>query len=176
MSPSRASNHVVVPPERSFASILILLTLVLSVTAQLLTGLYMTVTGNKPIGLIHAHAGVGVIALVVTVGEWVWLSATVSGRFRLRSFVSSSAGPTEWSEGIFLVLASVTVLFGASLASGMYLGVQMSSNARNMIFNSHQGLALLLAVVYVGHSAFSMIRARKRAAARRALRNPSAPQ
>lgn len=175
MSHSRASNHVVVPPKRSLASILILLTLVLSVTAQLITGLYMTLTGNKAIGLIHAHAGVGVIALVVTVAEWVWLSATATGRFRLRSFVSPSAGPTEWSEGVFLVLASVTVLLGASLASSMYLDVQISPNARNVILKSHQGLALLLAVVYVGHSAFAMVRARKRAAARRAFRNPSSP-
>lgn len=51
----------------------------------------------------------------------------------------------------------------------MYLGVQMVPAVRDVIFKSHQGLALLLAVVYVGHSAFAMVRARKRAAARRAL-------
>lgn len=166
MSHSSASNHVVVPPTRSVASILVLLTLVISVTAQLITGLYMTATGNKAIGLIHAHAAVGLIALVVTITEWIWLSATFTGRFRLRSFVSKSAGPTEWSEGAFLVLASITVFLGAVLASGMYLGVTLPANTRESVFMAHQGLAQLLAVVYVGHSAFAMVRARKRAAAR----------
>lgn len=169
MSSSRQSAHVAVPPPRSIASVLILLVLVLSVTAQLLTGLYMTLTGNKPIGLIHTHAGVGLVAFVVTVAEWAWLLSTASGRFRLRSFVSSASGPTEWSEGAFLVLASITVFLGATLAAGMYLGVQLSMSARQAVFASHQGLAQLVAVIYVVHSAFAMQRARRRAAARRAL-------
>lgn len=175
MSHARTSNQIVVPPTRSVASILILLILVISVTAQLITGLYMTATGNKPIGLIHAHAGVGFIALVVTIAEWIWLSTSSAGRFRLRSFIAKSSGPTEWSEGVFLILASVTVLLGAVLASGMYLGVTIAPGTRETIFKAHQGLAQLVAVVYLGHSAFAMVRARKRAAARRALREQKTP-
>lgn len=161
---------VPVPPTRSVLSVVILLVMVLSVTAQLITGLYMTSTGDKSIGLIHAHVGVGVLAFVVTLAEWVWLGISRAGRFRLRSFVSSSAGPIEWSEGAFLVLATITIFLGVILASGMYLGVVLSPEARRIAFSAHQGLAQLVAVVYVLHSALAMVRAKKRSAARRALR------
>lgn len=162
---------LLVPPKRSLASVLILLFMVLSITAQLITGLYMTATGNKSIGLIHAHAGVGIFAVFVTLLEWVWLASSASGRFRLKSFVSPSAGPIEWSEGAFLVVASITIFLGATLASSMYLGVQLSPSARTVIFKAHQGLAQLVAGIYIVHSILAMLRARKRSAARRAAQN-----
>lgn len=171
MVDSHDAFDISVPPTRSVISVVILLVMVLSVTAQLITGLYMTSTGNKSIGLIHAHAGVGVLALAVTFAEWVWLSVSRSGRYRLRSFVSSSAGPIEWSEGAFLVVATFTILLGAVLASGIYLGVSIAPEVRHGVFKAHQGLAQLVAVVYVIHSALAMMRARKRSAARRAMRD-----
>lgn len=170
MTSQPSQSHVPVPPSRSVVSVVILLVMVLSVTAQLITGLYMTSTGNKPIGLIHAHAGVGLLALIVTIAEWVWLLSSASGRYRLRAFVSPAAGPIEWSEGAFLALATLTIFLGATLASSMYLGIALTPSSRLIIFKAHQGLAQLVAVVYVVHSALAMVRARKRAASRRALK------
>lgn len=170
MTEPRPSAHVPVPPTRSIISVIILLVMVLSVTLQLITGLYMTSTGNKPIGLIHTHAGVGLIALVATIAEWIWLISTPSGRYRMRAFVSPTAGPIEWSEGAFLAVATVTIFLGATLASSMYLGIVLEADSRIILFKAHQGLAQLVAVVYVVHSALAMIRGRKRSAARRALK------
>lgn len=163
------SSHAatIVPPKRSVASVLILLLMVLSITAQLLTGLYMTVTGHKSIGLIHTHAGIGTLAVVIVLLEWIWLLTSPSGRFRLRSFVSKDAGPIEWSEGLLLVVASVTIFLGATLASSMYLGVQLSATTRQIVFKAHQGLAQLVAGIYVVHTILAIVRGQKRAAARR---------
>lgn len=134
-----------------------LLALVLAITIQLVTGFWMMAAfGN---GLLIAHVSVGIAAIVLTVAEWLWLCAAPAGRYRLQQFTASRSGPAEWSEAAFLVVATITVLFGALLAAVLYLGTRLPFAT---LLAAHQALAVAVAVLYLVHSAFATARARRR--------------
>ncbi|MGH8274010.1 MAG: hypothetical protein ACRES9_07120 [Gammaproteobacteria bacterium] len=144
-------------PKRGLFSVVVLLLLVLAVTAQLVTGFAMMTHFNG--ALLTAHIVGGIAAIVLTLAEWSWLAATRAGRHRLAGFVSVRGGPAEWSEAAFLVFASVTVVFGALLAAMMYLGLRLPFAT---FLDTHRAFAIIVAVLYLAHTALSMQRSRRR--------------
>jgi hypothetical protein len=134
-----------------------LLALVLAITAQLVTGFAMMAHFNGALLVAHVIGGLAAIALAFA--EWAWLCASRTGRYRLRALFGAGSGPGEWSEAAFLVVASVTVVFGALLAAAIYLGAHLPF-AR--LLATHQGLAIAVAALYLIHSALSMRRANRR--------------
>lgn len=151
--PSMHTPH----PARSLLSIGILLVLVFAVTAQLITGFFL-MTQPSP-ALLVAHIIGGIVALVFTVAEWIWLGATPAGRHRLTSFVAAGSGLAEWSEAVFLVAVSFTVLLGILLAAIMNLGLPLNFVAMLKI---HRALAFVVAALYLIHTPLSMYRTRRR--------------
>ncbi len=150
-------NHVTpLPPARGTASLIVLLLLVLAITAQLVTGFTLMARPNG--ALLMAHIAGGIVAVVLTLAEWLWLTATHAGRHRLAGFASPRSGPAEWSEAAFLIVATVTVVFGTLLAAVMYLGLQLPFGP---LFGIHRALAIAVAVLYLAHTALSMRRARR---------------
>lgn len=145
------------PPTRGATSLIVLLLLVLAITAQLVTGFTLMARPNG--ALLAAHIAGGIAAVVLTLAEWLWLTATHTGRRRLAGFLSAGSGPAEWSEAAFLIVATVTVVFGALLAAVMYLGLQLPFGT---LFGTHRALAIAVAVIYLAHTALSMRRARRR--------------
>lgn len=162
MSIKPSTTQIEVPPKRSVWSILMLLALVLAITAQLVTGFTMMASFNGT--LLVAHVSVGVIAVLLTITEWAWLLGTPAGTYRLRKFFAAGSTPAEWSEAGFLIIASITVMVGAILASILYLGVNLPFAALLLI---HQGLATAVAIVYIIH----VILAARRTARRRAIKS-----
>ena len=140
-------------PKRGIFSILVLLALVLTVTIQLVTG-FMLVAGPG-IVLLAIHTGIGLAALVLVIAEWIWLMATRPGRHRLQGFFGSGTGPSDWSEGAFLVAVTLTVLAGALLAAIMRLGASLPFAP---LLTLHRALAVAVAVLYLPHSGFAMRR------------------
>jgi hypothetical protein len=144
-----------VSPPRGLASVFMLLGLVLAVTAQLVTGFVMMAHFNA--AWLMAHIAGGIAAIVLTLAEWAWLALAPAGRFKLRGFFARGSGPKEWSEGLFLIVATVTVVFGALLAAIMYWGTALPFAT---LLTTHQALAIAVAVIYLAHSALSMRRKR----------------
>ncbi len=145
-----------IAPVRSGFSVGLLLVLVLAITAQLVTGFaLMTQPGTA---LLVAHLVGGVVALILTIAEWVWLGTTRAGQYRLAGFVAANSGITEWSEAAFLVIATITVLFGALLAAMMHLDLHLSFSA---LLATHRALAITVAVLYLAHSVLALRRAQK---------------
>lgn len=145
------------PPARSAASLIVLLLLVLAITAQLVTGFTLMAHPNG--ALLCAHITGGIAAIVLTLAEWLWLLAAPAGRHRLRGFVAAGSSPAEWSEAAFLIVATITVVFGALLAAVMYLGLPLPFAT---LFGIHRALAVAVAVLYLAHTAQSMRHARRR--------------
>ncbi|MGH8427618.1 MAG: hypothetical protein ACRES7_06520 [Gammaproteobacteria bacterium] len=141
---------------RGLFSVLVLLALVLAITTQLITGFTLMVRPNG--ALLAAHIAGGIAAVVLTLAEWLWLTATRAGRDRLAGFLVTDSGPAEWSEAAFLLVATVTVLFGALLAAVMYLGLRMPFS---VLFGIHRALAIAVAILYLVHTALSLHRARR---------------
>lgn len=143
------------PPPRGIASVLMLLGLVLAVTAQLVTGFVMMAHFNA--GWLTAHIAGGIAAIVLTLAEWAWLVLAPAGRFKLRGFFARESTAKEWSEGLFLIVATITVVFGALLAAVMYWGAALPFVT---LLATHQALAIAVAVIYLAHSALSTLRKR----------------
>ncbi|MGH8225609.1 MAG: hypothetical protein ACRER1_05615 [Gammaproteobacteria bacterium] len=146
---------------RGTSSLIVLLLLVLAISAQLVTGFTLMARPNG--ALLIAHIAGGIAAVVLTLAEWLWLTATHAGRHRLAGFLGADSGPAEWSEAAFLIVATVTVLFGALLVAVMYLGLQLPFGP---LFGIHRALAIAVAVLYLAHTALSMRRACRRRAQR----------
>ncbi|MGH8272678.1 MAG: hypothetical protein ACRES9_00245 [Gammaproteobacteria bacterium] len=146
--------------DRGVLSVAMLLALVLAITAQLVTGFAMMAHFNW--ALLVAHVIGGLAAIVLTLAEWTWLAATRAGRHRLRGFVSVGGGPVAWSEAAFLVLATVTVVFGALLSAALYLGASLPFAS---LLDTHRALAIAVAALYLLHSTLSTVRARRRSGA-----------
>ncbi len=140
-------------PKRGIFSILVLLTLVLTVTAQLVTGFMLAARPGTT--LLAIHIVVGLAALVLVIVEWIWLMATRPGRHRLQGFFGSGTGPSDWSEGAFLVAVTFTVLAGALLAAIMRLGASLPFAP---LLTLHRALAVAVAALYLLHSGFAMRR------------------
>lgn len=140
-------------PKRGIFSVLVLLALVLAVTAQLVTGFWLAAQPGR--ALIAVHIGVGIIAILLTVAEWTWLLATRLGRAKLAGFFGRGAGAGEWSEGLFLLAVTATVIAGALLAAIMRLGAAVPFAP---VLESHRALAVAVAVLYLLHSALAMRR------------------
>lgn len=149
------------PPSRGAISLIVLLLLVLAITAQLITGFTLMARPNGV--LLTAHIAGGIAAVVLTLAEWLWLAATQAGRHRFAGFFDAKGGPAEWSEVLFLIAATVTVVFGALLAAVMYLGLRLLFGT---LLDIHRALAIAVAVLYLAHTALSMHRARRRRAQR----------
>lgn len=145
------------PPPRSALSIIVLLLLVLAITAQLITGFSLWAQPGH--GLLAAHVGGGVAAILLTGIEWGWLVGSVAGRHRLHGFSAPGSGMAEWSEAAFLLLATITVIFGALLATVLYLQLPLPFAA---LLGIHRTLAVMVAVLYLVHSGFAVRRARRR--------------
>ncbi|HEX5314522.1 MAG TPA: hypothetical protein VFX38_06425 [Gammaproteobacteria bacterium] len=132
---------------RSRLSIFVLLALVLAVTTQLVTGFALW---SRPGGaLLLAHVIGGAAAIALTLAEWLWLAATRPGRKRLAGFVAAASGPSEWSEAMFLVVTTATVVLGALLAAALYLGARLPFAN---LFAAHRALAIAVAALYILHS------------------------
>lgn len=144
-------------PARGAFSLLVLLVLVLAVTVQLITGFLLAFQPGK--ALITAHIAGGTVAIVFTISEWIWLCAAPAGRYRLKKFVGTGSGPTEWSEAAFLLVTTATVAVGALLAAMMHGRLGLSFGP---VFETHRALAIAVAVLYVAHSVLSMRRPRSR--------------
>lgn len=153
-APQSSTDTVV--PVRSLFSIGLLLVLVLAITAQLITG--FALMAHPGTALLVAHIVGGIVALVLTVAEWTWLGATRAGQYRLAGFVAANSGMTEWSEAAFLVIATITVLFGVLLAVIMHLDLHLPFGA---LLATHRALAITVAVLYLAHSALALRRARR---------------
>lgn len=138
---------------RRLFSILVLLALVLAVTAQLITGFWLAAQPGSV--LIAVHIGVGIVAILLTAAEWAWLLATRMGRTKLAGFFGRGTGPGEWSEGLFLVAVTLTVIAGALLAAIMRLGANLPFG---FLLESHRALAVTVAILYFIHSALAMRR------------------
>lgn len=143
-------------PKRGLLSILILLGLVLAVTVQLVTGFVLMGHVNR--ALISTHIFVGALAIILTAAEWFWLLATRSGRYRLSGFFAPGSGIAEWSEAAFLFAVSATVVIGALLAASLHGGPRLSFGA---LLTTHRVLAIVVAVLYILHSALAMRRRSK---------------
>jgi hypothetical protein len=122
---------------RSRLALIILLGTVLTITAQIASGLLMAWANVN----FHAfHVANGLAAAVFLAGEWLWLFFSPLGRVAAQRIFLLSAesryafgrqvraplqqGPLREGlgalvEGIFLVLASLTVLFGLLLWQGL---------------------------------------------------------
>lgn len=137
-------------------SVAVLLALVLAVTSQLITGFAMMAHPN--VVLLTAHIAGGIAAIVLTLAEWLWLTATSAGRHRLVDFIAADGGSAAWSEAAFLAMATITVVFGALLAAVMYLGLPLPFAT---LFGAHRALAIAVAVLYLVHSVLSIRRARQ---------------
>lgn len=157
MTTANSNPNVEVPPKRSVWSIVMLLALVLAITAQLITGFTMMASFSST--LLVWHVSVGGIAVLLTIAEWAWLLITPAGAYRLRKFFAAGSTAPEWSEAGFLIIASITVLFGAALASILYLGVNLPFA---VLLPIHQGLATAVVVVYVIHVILAAVRATQR--------------
>lgn len=147
------------PLSRGALSLIVLLLLVLAITAQLVTGFTLMARPNG--ALLTAHIAGGIAAIVLTLAEWLWLTATHAGRHRLAGFFTAGSSPAEWSEGAFLIVATITVLFGALLAAVMDLGLRLPFDT---LFEFHRALAIAVAILYLAHTGLSMHRARRRRA------------
>lgn len=146
-----------VPPHpRSRLSIIVLLGLVLSVTAQLVTGFVMM--ANPGPALLSAHVLGGVAAVGLTFAEWIWLLVTRPGRYRLCTFLAPDSGLSEWSEAGFLAVVTATVVLGVLLAATMHGGIGLPFET---LLDVHRGLAVAVAIMYLLHSILAM-RRRKR--------------
>jgi hypothetical protein len=147
---------------RSRLALIILLGTVLTITAQIASGLLMAWANVN----FHAfHVANGLAAAVFLAGEWLWLFFSPLGRVAAQRIFLLSAesryafgrqvraplqqGPLREGlgalvEGIFLVLASLTVLFGLLLWQGL-----------SGLLPWHRALALLLALLWFFHLAFT---------------------
>lgn len=156
---------------RSWLALIILLGTVLTITAQIASGLLMAWANMN----LHAfHVANGLTAAVFLAGEWLWLFFSPLGRTAAQRIFLLSAesrhafgkqvraplqqGPLREGlgalvEGIFLVLASLTVLFGLLLWQGL-----------GWLLPWHRALALLLALLWLFHLVFTGLdhRPRKR--------------
>jgi hypothetical protein len=156
MNQAPQSITATVTPTRSLFSVGLLLVLVLAITAQLVTG--FALMAQPGTALLVAHLIGGVVALVLTVAEWTWLGATRAGQYRLAGSIAANSGMAEWSEAAFLIIATITVLFGALLAAIMYLDLHLPFGA---LLATHRALAITVAVLYLAHSALALRRTQR---------------
>lgn len=153
MAKTKHSSAAHQPPPRSIGSVVLLLALVLAITAQLVTGFWMAASFAS--SLLHAHIGVGVLAVVLTLAEWVWLLCARAGRYRLGRFFSPASGPVRWSEGAFFIVASITVLLGAAVAATLHGHTPLPFAT---LLAVHRALAGVTALLYLLHSALAVRR------------------
>lgn len=160
------SPQIEIPPPRSRASIIMLIGMVVTISLQLITGFYMMGAKIHTGGWVHLHVTVGVLAIIFIIWEWFWLLTDEAGKHRLKTFFGKGTTAAEVTEGLFIIVATITIAFGAFLAAGAYLGVGFVQDKQLMFFKGHQGMAQLVLVLYVVHLIFTMIRSKKRRAAR----------
>jgi len=140
-------------PRRGIFSILVLLALVLAVTAQLVTGFWFAAQPGRV--LLMVHVGVGTVAILLVVAEWTWLLAAPGGRAKLAGFFGRGTALAEWSEGLFLIAVTLTVIAGALLAAVMRGGAHLPFG---LLLATHRVLAVIVAALYLLHSAYAMRR------------------
>lgn len=143
-------------PQRGPASIAVLLGLVLAVTAQLVTGFFLMARPGA--ALLVSHIVIGLVTLVLVVAEWSWLAVTRAGRRRLAGFVGAKSGPAEWSDALFLIAVSLTVVAGLLLAAALRLGLPLPFDS---LLETHRALASAVLLLYVTHSILALRRRRK---------------
>lgn len=132
---------------------MVLLALVLAVTAQLVTGFWLAAQPGRV--LLMVHVGVGNLAILLVIAEWAWLLAAPAGRAKLAGFFGRGTGLAEWSEGLFLIAVTLTVIAGALLAAIMRLGAHLPFGP---LLETHRALAVIVAALYLLHSAYAMRR------------------
>lgn len=154
---SRAAPHKMTA--RSKLSIAVLLGLVLTVTAQLVTGFILMAHPGR--ALLVTHIAIGFAALVLTAIEWIWLAATRAGRHRLTGFFGKGSGPGEWIEALFLIAVSLTVLAGILLATAMRFGLHLPFTH---LLELHRAFAFAVLLLYAAHSVLAMRRRRPKPA------------
>lgn len=153
MDTSTTQSTATATARRGIFSILVLLALVLAVTAQLVTGFWLAA---QPGGvLLMVHVGVGVLAILLVIAEWAWLLAAPAGRVKLAGFFGRGTGLAQWSEGLFLIAVTLTVIAGALVAAVMRLGANLPFGP---LLASHRALAVIVAALYLLHSAYAMRR------------------
>lgn len=137
--------------KRSKFSLLVLLGVVLSVTLQLVTGFLLQVSPQP--SLLSVHIAGGIIATALLLAEWVWLLLTHSGRRRLAGFLAPGAGPSGWSDALFLVAVTVTVVLGILLACILRGILRLPFGP---LLDVHRAFAVAVAVLYLVHSVLAI--------------------
>ncbi|MHB1175136.1 MAG: hypothetical protein ACYCZJ_08440 [Sulfuriferula sp.] len=159
---SMSGNKNMAAKRRSWLALAILLGTVLTVTAQIASGLLMA-WANMHLRAFHVVNGLA--AAMFLAGEWLWLLFSPSGRVAAQRIFLLSAqsrhafgrqvraplqqGPLREGlgalvEGIFLALASLVVLFGFLIWQGL-----------GGLLPWHRALALLLALLWLIHFVFT---------------------
>ena len=145
-------------------ALIILLGMVLTVTLQLLSGFLFAMGDNS---IYRFHVVDGFAAACFIGGEWIWLLGSTRGRqIATRIFMCSresrhqlyqqllckSAGVAKMRdgldailEGLFLIFASITVVFGFLLWRG-----------HGELLPWHRGLAVVLLCLWIFHLMFSI--------------------
>lgn len=138
---------VVSETERGRFSLAVLMVLVLSVTAQLITGSLLL--SHYSSVLLSIHVVGGLAAFVALLFEWSWLIASEHGRRVAMKMFGAHCTWSQRIDGLFLIMVSLVVLLGLWLAAILHFGI--GDALFGVVLRIHQAMAGFVACLWVLH-------------------------